>query len=81
MMPVHKSKAITYITPAARAEAVRQQNLVIRGKGPLLRNQRNGDRKLEENRRLPLTGPIFAVPSGVPYDKEQSEKNKALGYW
>lgn len=68
-MVQHKSRAITYITPAARAEAVKEQNLVIRGKGKLVR------RKLE--------GPLFAVPSGQAgsFDKKQSDINKDLGYW
>jgi hypothetical protein len=74
MMPVHKSKAITYITPAARAEAVKEQNLVIQGKGKLLRGA---------GVREPLGGPAFAIdsrPAGS-FDEDQAVKNKELGYW
>lgn len=69
-MPVHKSKAITYITPADRKEAVRQQTLLIQGKGPLAN-------------RKSLEGPIFQLgsPPAGSFDKVQSEKNKILGYW
>lgn len=34
-MPVHKSKAITYITPAAREAAEKEQTLVLQGRGKL----------------------------------------------
>jgi hypothetical protein len=34
-MVQHKSRAITYISPVARAKAEREQTLVLQGKGKL----------------------------------------------
>lgn len=39
---IHKSRAITYISPEARAAADKQQTLVIQGKGKLVRRMTRG---------------------------------------
>jgi len=41
-MVIHKSKAITYITEDQRLAAVRQQTLVIQGKGKLWGKAKKG---------------------------------------
>lgn len=68
--PQHKSRAITYISPAAREAAEKLQTLVIQGKGKM-------------GRRTPVTTTPFSIDTvhAGSFDEEQAKKNKLLGYW